>query len=128
VDKVTGWLWILCFAGIVGLPPSPLFISEFLLLKALIEKNHFIIVAIFLILLTIIIYGMGKTVINMSFGNIKIDNAECSNSIKDKYMALKKMDPSLYTSQIIIITISLIMGIYIPPFLNTLIKNAVSGL
>jgi hydrogenase-4 component F len=127
IDKITGWLWILCFVGIVGLPPSPLFISEFLLLKVLLEKNHFIIVAIFLILLTIILYGMSKAVINMSFGNIKIDDTEGNSNFKEKFMALNKMSPSLYVPQIIIITISFIIGIYIPPFLNTLIKNAISG-
>lgn len=118
VDKITGWLWILCFMGLVGFPPSPLFISEFLLIKALIAKNHFIIVGIFLILLTIILFGIAKAVINMSFGDTKTDEA------KD---ALNKMYPSLYIPQIIIITASLILGIYIPPFLNLLIKNAMAG-
>ena len=118
VDKITGWLWILCFTGLVGLPPSPLFISEFLLLKALIVKNHFIIVAIFLILLTIILFGIAKAVISMSFGNAKIEK---SGNV------LNKMYPSLYIPQIIIITVSLILGIYIPPFLNLLIKNAMVG-
>lgn len=127
VDKKTGWLWILCFAGITGLPPSPLFISEFLLLKSLIEKNHFIITSIFLILLTIILYGISKVIINMSFGSIKTDGAEVQTSFKDKYIALNKMYPCLYTPQIIFITVSLILGVYIPPFLNELIKNAVAG-
>ncbi|MFA6988549.1 MAG: proton-conducting transporter membrane subunit [Candidatus Gastranaerophilaceae bacterium] len=112
-DKISGWLWILCFAGIVGLPPSPLFISEFLLLKALIVKNHFVIIAIFLILLTIILYGIGKAVLNMSFG-------------KDTETFKNKMYWSLYVPQLVFITISLIIGIYMPVFLNELIKNAAS--
>ncbi|MDD3150539.1 MAG: proton-conducting transporter membrane subunit [Candidatus Gastranaerophilales bacterium] len=124
VDKKTGWLWILCFAGITGLPPSPLFISEFLLLKSLIEKNHFIITGIFLILLTIILYGIGKVIINMSFDSIE---TEVKTNFKDKYMALNKMYKCLYIPQIIFIAVSIIIGIYIPPFLNELIKNAVAG-
>jgi len=118
VDKITGWLWILCFTGIVGLPPSPLFISEFLLLKELIKQNHFLIVGIILILLTIIIYGIGKVVINMSFGNV----------IKIEGTQEERLKLSLYLPQIIIITVSLIIGVYIPPFLNTLIQNAMVGL
>ncbi len=129
IDKKTGWLWILCFAGITGLPPSPLFISEFLLLKSLIEKNHFIITGIFLILLTIILYGLSKFVINMSFGSIKSEEKENENNTvyKDNYTALNKTYPCLYIPQIIFISISLIIGIYIPPFLNELIKNAAAG-
>lgn len=117
VDKTTGWLWILCFIGIAGLPPSPLFISEFLLLKALIIKNHFVIVAVLLVLLTVILFGIAKIVINMSFGDKKELNLE------DK----TEMTFSLYFPQITMIIIALVLGVYIPPFLNTLIKNAISG-
>jgi len=114
IDKITGWLWVLCFAGIVGLPLSPLFISEFLLLKTLILKNHFIIAAVFLILLTIILYGIGKAVINMSFGVIKPEMK--IEKITNKFM---------YIPQIVFMSVSIILGVYIPAFLNTLIQNAV---
>lgn len=125
IDKMTGWLWILCFIGIVGLPPSPLFISEILLLKALILKNHFVIVGILLILLTIILFGIAKIVINMSFGDKKgVNGVSVENTeIQDK----TKMPFSLYSPQITMIIIALILGIYIPTFLNTLIKNAMHG-
>lgn len=118
VDGITGWLWILCFAGIMGLPPSPLFISEFLLLKTLISQNHFIIVAIFLVLLTIILFGIAKVIINMSFGEASL---QCEDGNAPKLYS------SLYIPQIITITVSLLMGIYIPPFLSLLIKNAMAG-
>ena len=125
IDKATGWLWILCFIGIVGLPPSPLFISEFLLIKALIIKNHFVIAGIILILLTVILFGIAKIVINMSFGDVKIKNAE--NPENTEFCDKTKMHFSLYCPQLTMIIIALVLGIYIPPFLNTLIKNAMSG-
>lgn len=119
VDKTTGWLWILCFIGIAGLPPSPLFISEFLLLKALVVKNHFVIVGVILILLTVILFGIAKIVINMSFGEEK--------SLPQELVDEPRMTFSLYFPQVIMIIVALILGVYIPPFLNTLIKNAISG-
>lgn len=122
VDKTTGWLWISCFIGITGLPPSPLFISEFLLLKALVVKNHFVIVIVLLVLLTIILFGIAKIVINMSFGQEKIISTE-KNKISDK----PEMTFSLYFPQLTMIIIALILGVYIPPFLNVLIKNAIVG-
>lgn len=121
VDKTTGWLWILCFIGIVGLPPSPLFISEFLLLKALVVKNHFVIVIVILVLLTVILFGIAKIIINMSFGDEKKVIPEAN--VDDK----PEMTFSLYFPQVTMIIIALILGIYIPPFLDALIKNAVSG-
>lgn len=126
VNKITGWLWVICFVGLVGLPPSPLFISEFLLLKTLILKNQFAITGIFLILLTIILYGMGKSIMNMSFGNVKTGKTFCHEPILDKYIALNKLSFALYFPQIVFISISIVIGVYLPPFLTALIKNAMS--
>ena len=114
IDAKTGWLWILCFTGIMAFPPSPLFISEFLLMKILLLQNNFVILSIILILLTIILFGMAKVVINMSFG-------ECSEE------DAPNLHPSLYIPQIFMITIFMIIGIWIPPFLYSLISKAVSG-
>jgi len=115
LDNVTGWLWVLCFAAIAGLPPSPLFLSEFLLLKAMLQKNQYMLAIIFLILLTIIIYGMGKSVIKMSFGDIKANNAS----------GLQKLSFNMYLPQMAFIAVSIMLGIYIPPFISQIIHNAV---
>ena len=116
VDKMTGWLWILSFVGIAGLPPSPLFLSEFLLLKTMLEKNQIIPALIIMILLTVIIYGIGKSVIKMSFGDIEVPQRE---------YGLQKINLAMYLPQIIFITGALVLGIYIPPYINQIINNAV---
>lgn len=118
VDKTTGWLWILSFVGIAGLPPSPLFLSEFLLVKTLIEKNQFITALIIMILLTIIIYGIGKSIIKMSFGDIKMQETEFD-------LIHKKIPLIMYAPQIIFISAALMLGIYMPPYINQIINNAV---
>ena len=118
IDKVTGWLWVLCFAGMAGLPPSPLFLSEFLLLKAMLEKNQIMLAVIFAFLLTVIIYGMGKAIIKMSFGDVKAHNAAQDLSVKE-------LHSSMYLPQIVFVTLSLILGICMPSYINQLIHNAV---
>jgi hydrogenase-4 component F len=111
-DKLTGWLWVSCFVGIAGIPPSPLFLSEFLILRAMFEENYIILAVIFSVLLTVIIYGIGKSVIKMNFGNIK--------AVKE-FSTLSK---GMYLPQLIFIAISIIMGIYMPPFINGILHNA----
>ena len=112
-DKITGWLWVSCFIGIAGLPPSPLFLSEFLLLKAMFEKNLIILAIIFSVLLTIIIYGIAKSAIKMSFGEVQ-----------NPKETIKKLSFGMYAPQIIFITASVILGIYMPSFVNRLLHNA----
>ena len=116
IDKITGWLWVVCFLGIVGLPPSPIFISEFLLLKAMFAKNQIALIIVFLILLTIIMYGIARSVIKMSFGDVKIHKAEDNLT--------QKITSGMYIPQILFIIISIILGINMPPFINQLLKNA----
>ncbi|MDD3013257.1 MAG: proton-conducting transporter membrane subunit [Candidatus Gastranaerophilales bacterium] len=123
-DKLTGWLWILCFVGIAGLPPSPLFISEFLLLKAMFDKNQFILALIFIIFLTVIIFGIGKSILKMSFGDIKTLKITDNQPITSEHSALKDISLSMYMPQLVFIGVSLILGIYMPSFINQMLHNA----
>ena len=116
VDKTTGLLWILSFIGIAGLPPSPLFLSEFILLKTMLEKNQIIPALIIMLLLTVIIYGIGKSVIKMSFGDIEIPQIEYKS---------QKINLAMYLPQVALISGALTLGIYIPPYINQIINNAV---
>jgi len=125
LDKVTGWLWILCFVAIAGLPPSPLFISEYLLLKAMFEKNQIILAIIVIILLTVIIYGMGKAVIRMSFGDIKTLKMSDNQLISSERPAIKDISYGMYIPQLVFITVALIFGIYMPSYINQMLHNAV---
>ncbi len=67
-DAATGWLWMFTFAAIIGLPPFPIFISEFLIIKAMFTKGMYGTALLFFILLTIIMAGMAKHVLRMCFG------------------------------------------------------------
>ena len=68
LDKTTGWLWIFSFLGIAAFPPSLLFISEFLMIKTMVVQKQFVLCVFFVVLLTIILFGLAKTIIRMSFG------------------------------------------------------------
>ncbi|OGI03156.1 MAG: hypothetical protein A2Y25_08350 [Candidatus Melainabacteria bacterium GWF2_37_15] len=114
-DKLTGWLWVLCFVGISGLPPSPLFFSKFLLLKELFARDQIIFAIVFLVLLVIILYGIGKVVIKMSFGEPPESDIEV------------KIHKTMYVPQLVFLIVAATVGIYIPDFFLNLLNNAVIG-
>jgi hydrogenase-4 component F len=106
----TGWLWFLSFISIIGFPPFPIFISEFLMVKEMVAKGYFVPVILFLALLTIIMYGFGKTIFGMLFGKEK----ECG----------KKTGLSMILPQVLFLLLLLAIGIYIPHSVYQMIENA----
>ena len=119
-DKKTGWLWVASFLGIVAFPPSVLFISEFLMIKEMITKGHYILCGLFVILLTIVLYGLAKAVIKMSFGQ--------TNSEKNYDENVKNVSFGMYLPQIVLLSMAFILGVYVPKFLDLMINGTIAVL
>ena len=115
-DPAAGWLWMLCFAGIVGIPPFPIFLSEFLIAKAMIDTGMVIQLVLLLLLLTIIMAGIGKIVLRMSFGERQHDMADYHQDIL------------AYLPQFAFLALLLAMGLSLPNALYTLIQKAAAML
>jgi hydrogenase-4 component F len=120
-DGKTGWLWVASFLAICAFPTSVLFVSEFLMIKQMIVEHKFVLCVLFVVLLTIILYGLGKVVIKTAFGNVSDDKAKVIAENKHKVGIL------MYIPQFIMLIIVFVLGVYIPPFLNDIIKLAVAG-
>ncbi len=121
-DKKTGWLWILSLIGIAAFPPSVLFISEFYMVKTMFLEHKMAICIVFLLLLTIILYGLAKAVIKMSFSSLPTEKEE---HIKE---AVKTLDWTMYAPQILMLFLTFVLGVYMPESLVALINNTVIGL
>lgn len=121
-DGKTGWLWILSFLAICAFPTSVLFISEFLIIKTMILQGHYILCGLFVMLLTIILYGLAKVILKMSFGNLNEDKAILVENNK------KKVVVYMYIPQFVMLILVFVLGLYVPTFLNNIINNAVTGL
>lgn len=111
-DKVSGWLWVFCGIFILGIPPSPIFFSKFLILKQLFIDKHFGLAALFLSLITIVAYGIMRAVIKMSFS---------PSNLKEKI----KLPIRNYLPQSVLLLCVLVLGFYIPTWLYNLIQEAV---
>jgi len=120
-DAKTGWLWVAAFLAICAFPTSILFISEFLMIKSMLIEGHYVLCGLFVLLLTIILYGIGKVVIKMSFGEESKDKEKLVEENKHKLCWC------MYAPQIVMLVIVFVLGVYIPPFLNNIINCAVAG-
>ena len=112
-NKCTAWLWIIGAMLILAIPPSPLFLSEFLIIKQFLLNQQYILCAIFALLLTFIIYGIMNTVLKMNY-------TQDNNTVTEK----TQLPINNYLPQIILIVTAIILGIYMPNGLFELIKNA----
>ena len=120
-DGKTGWLWIISFLAICAFPTSVLFISEFLMVKTMILQEHFVLCALFVILLTIILYGIGKAVVKMAFGEVNTDKAPYIQENKSKVSFW------MYFPQYLMLILVFVFGVYVPKFLNDIIKITLAG-
>ena len=120
-DKKSGWLWVFSFLAICAFPTSVLFISEFLMVKAMIQNEHYVLCALFVLLLTIILWGIAKVTIKMTFGKLSDDKAQIVKENKNK------LTFCMFAPQFIMLLMVFTLGVYVPPFLNNIINCAMAG-
>lgn len=121
IHPKTGWLWVASFLGIVAFPPSLLFVSEFMMVKEMLLNNKFVLCAIFLLLLTIILFGFAKSVINMSFSPVNAQKED------EQRLLAKKISWQMYIPQFVMLLVAFALGLFMPEKVVDLIKNTMLG-
>lgn len=108
----TGWLWIISLLAISGFPPFPIFLTKFLLIKALLQNGlSWLVLPLFLLLLTVLL-GMGKSVFAMVFGEVHGKREHGSLNVFS------------FLPQITMIIILITIGIHLPERLLLLLNQA----
>jgi hydrogenase-4 component F len=116
-EPVTGWIWIMSFVAIAGLPPFPAFLSKFILITAFFEIGKGWLAIPFFLFMVIIIFGMGGVVFRMSFGEPTVDNRlDC------------KLNFTAYLPQIVFLLLLVAIGITIPKPILSFIQSAAAFL
>ena len=114
IMPVTGVMFLIGGLAIMGLPPFNIFLSKFMILYSGFSSNNNILAStVLIILLAIIFVGFIRNLVMMSFGKPKtqIDNGELGN------LSIIAMG--------ILVAFIIILGMYIPEPLDTLINDAV---
>ena len=84
----------------------------------MILQKHYVLCALFVLLLTIILFGIGRVVIKMAFGELSEDKVKLVEENK------KKVSVLMYIPQVVMLVIVFMLGVYIPCHLNEIIKLA----
>ncbi|MBK9733647.1 MAG: hypothetical protein IPO92_01245 [Saprospiraceae bacterium] len=106
------------FFVVTAMPPSGMFVSEFLIFKGLFQSGNIVILVATLFLLTIIIWIFGKNVFKMLF--IKPVNFDDS--------AIVKISPIESLSQFILLGMVIYLGLFPPDEFINLINSSISNL
>jgi hydrogenase-4 component F len=113
VMPVTGVLWIAGFFAITGVPPFGIFLSEFTIVKSMIEQGRIGIAIAFLAMLALIFIGMSIAFINMAYGK-KSDSLEVGSRLEPVIAVLPPIALGVLT---------LMLGLYIPPVVSSLLHD-----
>jgi hydrogenase-4 component F len=117
--NVTGSIvMLLAFFFATAMPPSGLFISEFMIFRSLFESNYLWILIIVMLLLTIIIWAFGKNIFKLLF----------TPAVDFKEEGIEKINPFESLSQFILLGLVVYLGLNPPQEFVTLIQEAVKNL
>jgi hydrogenase-4 component F len=115
---LSGALFLAGFLAITGSPPFGPFVSEFTIVNAAVGSGKFLAVGLFLLLLGIVFIGMGATVLAVVQGNAPVQKAE--NGFHDSI--------STGAPILLFMALVLLLGLYIPPPLESLLREAATFL
>lgn len=120
---VSGIFWLAGFVAISGIPPFGFFISEFIIIKSALSAGDYVPIIIFIFLLTAVFAGMSLIFVKTAFGKKpdKVESVKSTGPFTPGEKALSIYPPAILISMV------LILGIYIPPYLSSLI-NVVGSL
>ncbi len=102
---------------ILAIPPSGMFISEFLIFKAMVSNGQWFVLATTIILLCFVIYAMSTRIMHVNFSSPR-------NGTELKMPG--KVSPAETVSQFVLLTLVIMICFYQPPFLVTLINNSIA--
>jgi hydrogenase-4 component F len=113
---ISGVLWIAGFLSITGSPPFGTFVSEFTILRAALDQGQWFVAVPYLLLLALIFVGMATIVLRMAQGEPSV----AATLKADSWLAV--VPPAL------LVFVVLILGIWIPPMLDELLRGAATAL
>ncbi len=109
---------LLAFICVTAMPPSGLFISEFMIFRSLFDAHYLAVLIIVLVLLTMIIWALGKNIFKLLFTPAVDFNEE----------GMEKINSIESLSQFILLGLVIYLGINPPQQMVDLINEAIINL
>ncbi len=107
---------LLGFISATAMPPSGLFVSEFLIFKSIFDAGHILLLIVVLLLLTMIIWAFGKNIFKVLF----VPAVSFDDSI------VEKISPWESVSQFVLLAMAVYLGLNPPAIFVHLLQESVS--
>jgi hydrogenase-4 component F len=114
----SGALFLAGFFAITGSPPFGPFLSEFTILNATFREGRFVSASLFLLMLAVVFFGMGATV-------LRIVQGEPSAAVRDRPYHEHFLTVAPVAAFLALV---LVLGVYVPPPLTALLHDAAAFL
>lgn len=118
VSGIGGTYLIIAMLCITAMPPSGLFVTEFMVFKSMIDAGQWVTMAAAMILLTIIVWAIGRDLFSILF-----QSATAEESIAPMRVSAPWYETAL---QFALIIVSIWMGLSAPEAVAALIEDAVN--
>jgi len=109
--KYSGPLMFASILGLLAVPPSLSFLSEFNIILRMYEKGGYYMIVVFSLLLTVVFYGFARMSVKMLFGEKKGETINRENLLST-------------VPQIFLLLIVFILGFYLPDFIKNMLLEA----
>ncbi len=106
---------ILGLVSILAIPPSGLFIAEFMIFKGMVVNNNWLVIITVMILLAFVIYAMSTRFMHIIFSNPRSNNTVAYP---------EKVNPSETMTQFILLSVVIALCLYQPQFLIEMIEKS----
>jgi hydrogenase-4 component F len=107
---------LLGFISATAMPPSGLFVSEFLIFKSIFDAGQILLLIAVLLLLTMIIWAFGKNIFKVLF--VPVIGFDDSN--------IEKISPWESVSQFLLLALAVYLGLNPPAIFVQMLKESVS--
>lgn len=115
---LSGSLFLAGFLAVTGSPPFSPFVSEFSILTSAFTNNHILAGTLFLSFLLLVFIGMGLTVLKVVQG--KVPESIQKSNYRESFLTIAPI--------MAFMAIVLLLGLYIPEFLQNMLHNAANFL
>lgn len=106
---------LLGMVGVMALPPSAMFVSEFMIIEGLFASGYWWIVAIFGLLICWIMYWFGTRIIAMLYKPVDVTGVDTS-----------RIDRPASYMELALILIGFVLAFYQPPFFTDILQSIVN--
>lgn len=114
---IGGTFLIIAMLCITAMPPSGMFMTELMIFRSMIDASQWVVLATTMILLTIIVWAIGRDVFSILFLS--------APSPDSRRPAKVSIPPCELAMQVLLIVVSIWFGYATPNFISNLISNAV---